>query len=305
MFGYTAEQLQQMTVYDIHPKECIPSVLARFKVLARGEKTFASNVPCLSKDGTIFYANINSTCVVIDQKLCNVGLFTDITERKHAEDALRESEARYKAIFDHATEGIIVADIETKRFNYANQTACKMFGRTDEELRQMTLYDAHPKEHIPSIIAGFEAQARGEITLFPNVPCLRKDGTVFYVNINTTPVIIDQRPCNVGLFTDITERKHTEEALRQSEEKFRGLAERSSDMIFTTDTRDVITYLSPASERIFGYKPQDMVGKHFMNFLVESEIPKATKRFKEKLHGKKRRCPLPRGQKEKRLPRIY
>ena len=161
-----------------------------------------------------------------------------------------------------------------------------MFGRTDEELRQMTLYDAHPKEYIPPIIAGFEAQARGEITLFPNVPCLRKDGTVFYVNINTTPVVIDQRPCNVGLFTDITEHKHAEEALRQSEEKFRGMAERSSEMIFMTDTRGLITYLSPASKKIFGYKPQEMVGKNFTTFLVESEIPKAVKRFREKLQGK-------------------
>jgi PAS domain S-box-containing protein len=58
-------------------------------------------------------------------------------------------------------------------------------------------------------------------------------------------------------------------------------------MIFMTDTRGFIKYLSPASERIFGYKPEEMVGKHFANFLIKSEIPKATKKFTEKLQGKK------------------
>ncbi len=77
------------------------------------------------------------------------------------------------------------------------------------------------------------------------------------------------------------------DTLRESEEKFRGLADRSFDMIFMTDTRGFIKYLSPASKRIFGCKPEEMVGKHFANFLIESEIPKATKRFTEKLQGKK------------------
>ncbi|MGA2678141.1 MAG: PAS domain S-box protein [Sedimentisphaerales bacterium] len=287
MFGCTAEQFQHITVHDMHPKEYIPSVLARFEVLAQGEKTLTNDVPCLRKDGTLFYANINSTRIIIDQKPCSMGLFTNITEHKRAEDALRESEARYRAIFNYATEGIIVANIETKRFKYVNPAACGMFGYTAEQLKQMTVYDIHPKKYLPSVLAGFEAQARGEKTLTPNIPCLHRNGTVFYANINTAGVVIDNTSCLVGLFTNITERKHAEDALRQSEEKFRGLAERSSDMVFMTDARGFITYLSPASERIFGYKPQEMVGKNFTNFLVKSEIPKAANRFTEKLKGKK------------------
>ena len=287
MFGYAAEELTHLTINDIHPKEQLRYVSDRFEALVRTEAAFTQNLPCLRKNGTVFYADISATRIVLDNKACFVGFFTDTTERKHAEEALRESEARYKAIFNSATEGIIVADIETKRFKYVNQAACRMFEYTAEQLQQMTVYDIHPKEYMPSVIAGFEAQARGEKTLLQNVPCLHRNGTVFYANIDTTCVIIDQRPCNVGLFTDITERKNAEEALRESEEKFRGLANRSFDMIFMTDTRGFIKYLSPASERIFGYKPEEMVGKHFANFLIKSEIPKATKKFTEKLQGKK------------------
>jgi PAS domain S-box-containing protein len=286
MFGYTTGELTRLTINDIHPKEHLQYVSDRFEALMRNEVAFTQNIPCLRKNGTIFYADISATLIVINNKDCFVGFFTDITERKHAEDALRESEARYKAIFNYATEGIIIADIETKRFKYANQAACEMFGYTAEKLQQMAVYDIHPKEYIPSVLAIFEALARGEKTHAHEVPCLRKDGIVFYANINSTRVVIDQRPCNVGLFTDITERKNAEDALRQSEEKFRGIAERSSDMIFTTDTRGFITYLSPASKKIFGYKPEEMVGRNFTIFLVESEMPKAVKRFRGKLQGK-------------------
>ncbi len=216
-----------------------------------------------------------------------IGANRDITERKKAELALLESETRYKAIFESAREGIIVGTIETRQFIYANPAICKMFGYTAEELTRMAVNDIHPKEHLRYVSGRFEALMRSEVAFTQNIPCLRKNGTVFYADISATRIVINNKACFVGFFTDTTERKHTEDALRQSEEKFRGLAERSSDMVFMTDTRGFITYLSPASEKIFGYKPQEMVGKNFTNFLVESEIPKAVNKFAEKLQGKK------------------
>ena len=97
MFGYTAEELQNMTIQDIHPKESLPYVLSDFETQARGDKTLAGDIPCLRKDGTIFYSNINTTNVIIDQRPSNVGLFTDITERRHAEEAIRETKSTVSA----------------------------------------------------------------------------------------------------------------------------------------------------------------------------------------------------------------
>jgi PAS domain S-box-containing protein len=411
MFGYTAEEMTRLKVEDIHPKEQMEWILADFLANIRGERSASKNIPCLRKDKTIFYADINSAGIIIDKCSCNIGCFTDvtqhkldeealrqseqrfksvvenspigvvllspkmeiisinnrlrrvypdidvstrpicykifndpprespcsycpvvktladgriheavidtprqdkvvhiriiaspikdaegritgiievvedITERKSAEEALRESEARYKAIFNSATEGILVADIETKRFKYANPAICKMLGYTAEELQNMTIHDIHPEESLPHVLSEFEAQERGKKTLAGDIPCLRKDGTIFYANINTTNVIIDQRPSNVGLFTDITERKHAEEALRESEQKYRGLAERSFDMIFTTDTKGFNTYVSSASERIFGFKPEEMIGMHFSQLLSPSSKQKAIQRFSEDVKG--------------------
>jgi PAS domain S-box-containing protein len=216
-----------------------------------------------------------------------LGSNRDITERKLAEQALHESETRYKAIFETAREGILVADIETKQFRYANPAVCRMFGYSVEEMTRLSVPDIHPKEHRQYILAAFKAHTKDKKLTSQNIPCLRKDRTVFYVDISTTNVVIDQRHCNVGFFTDTTGRKRVEEALRESEEKYRGLAERSSDVIFTTDRKGFLTYVSPACEPIFGYKPEEMLGKHFATYVVASEIPKAVKRFTEKLRGKK------------------
>ena len=132
---------------------------------------------------------------------------------------LKESEKRYKALFQCAAEGILVADIETKKFKYANEAICTMLGYTEEELERMSVADIHPKEALEHVISEFEAQARGEKTLAPSIPCLRKDGTTIYADINTAKVFIGEAECNVGFFTDITERKRREDALQKSHDE--------------------------------------------------------------------------------------
>jgi PAS domain S-box-containing protein len=152
----------------------------------------------------------------------------DITDRKKAEETLRESEIRYKIIFDKAAEGIVVVDLETKRFRYINTAMCRMFGYTEEELLRLGVADIHPKESLSHVQAEFEAQLRGEKTLADSLPCLRKDGTAFYVNVSSAPIVLDGRQCLVGFFTDITERKKSEKNL---EEKVSELERMNSLMV--------------------------------------------------------------------------
>ena len=130
--------------------------------------------------------------------------------------ALLESEARYKALFTSAAEGILVADLETKQFSYANPPACRMFGYTEKEFSRIGVTDIHPKESLDHVLSEFEAQVRGEKTL-TQLPCLCKNGTLFYANITATPMVIGGHKCNVGFFTDITEHKLMQEKLLVSE----------------------------------------------------------------------------------------
>jgi PAS domain S-box-containing protein len=146
-----------------------------------------------------------------------VGVAQDITERKRAEEAMRESEARYRVLFEASADGILIADLEKRGFKYANPALCRMLGYSEEEMRTLSVADIHPKDALQSVVAEFEAQARGDKSLAPNIPCLRKDGSIVYADINATMVAVNGIACNVGFFRDITERKRAEDALRESE----------------------------------------------------------------------------------------
>ena len=221
-----------------------------------------------------------------------MGLFTNITERKQAEEALRESEQKYRLLVEQLPAITFTASLkEVGTTLYISPQSQEILGVSPEEFKadpKLWQKMIHPDDYDRVMAEVARSQQTGE-PFNCEYRLLAKDGHIVWVRDNAMIVRDDHgNPLYLqGVMYDITASKQAEEALRQSEEKFRGIAERSFDMIFMTDTRGFITYLSPASERIFGYEPQEMVGKNFTNFLVESEIPKAVKRFTEKLQGKK------------------
>ncbi|MDP2906051.1 MAG: PAS domain S-box protein [Candidatus Omnitrophota bacterium] len=170
-----------------------------------------------------------------DKSILKLEIFRDITKRKKAEEALRESEVRHKELLIRAAEGIAAADLETMQFHYANPSMCRMFGYTEEELTRLGVEDIHPKKSLDHVLAEFKAQARGEKTLADDLPCLRKDGTLFYANVSAAPTVLGGHKCLVGFFTDVTERKQVESqreaafgALRESERKLKELVDKTT-----------------------------------------------------------------------------
>jgi PAS domain S-box-containing protein len=138
-------------------------------------------------------------------------LETEIARRKQTEGKLSQSEGKYRTLFEASADGILIADMETRQFQYANPAMCRMLGYTEEELRTMDVAAIHPKKDLQRVLAEFEAQARGDKILAPDIPCLRKDGTIVYADINTVSITVDGRKCNAGFFRDITERKQAEQ----------------------------------------------------------------------------------------------
>jgi len=142
--------------------------------------------------------------------------FIDITERKQVEMALRESETKFRALFEKSVHGISVLDLEIGRMTYANPSFCRMFGYSEAELQKLGVADIHPKDSLEHVMSEFELQRRGEKALATGLPCLRKGGTVFFSDITARSVIINGRECILGFFSDVTERKALEEGLQKA-----------------------------------------------------------------------------------------
>jgi len=136
---------------------------------------------------------------------------------------LRESERRFKVMFENATDGILLADAETKQFQTGNQKICQMLACSLDELRTLRVSDIHPKEDLPHVMDQFEKQRKKEITLAREIPVRRRDETVFYADINSAPVVLDRRTYLLGVFRDVTDRRRAEEELRKHREQLEDL----------------------------------------------------------------------------------
>jgi PAS domain S-box-containing protein len=215
----------------------------------------------------------------------------DITERKHVEEelakyrshledivkerseALAESEEKFKAIFTESTDGMILADAQSKQFFMCNKAVCSMLGYTDEEMKKLSVKDIHPEETLPHAIEVFENQANGALKIAADMAVKRKGGTIFYADIAVSLIYLKGKKYLLGSFRDITQRKAAEAALQISEANYRSIFELASGGIMI---RDIETYqtvdANRAATEMFGYSKEEMIGLYVRNFMT-NEAP--------------------------------
>jgi PAS domain S-box-containing protein len=186
------------------------------------------------------------------------GIIRDITERKRAEEALRQSEEQFRVIFEVASIGIAQADVCTGQFLRVNQKLCAITGYSAAELLQRRFSDiTHPDDR-PSDWENFQRVVRGEQPDYRmEKRYVRKDGSLVWVNVNMTIVrdAAGQPARTVTMIEDITQRKQAEAALQESEVKFRCLFESARDAIMTLEPPSWrFTSGNPATVKMLGAK---------------------------------------------------
>jgi PAS domain S-box-containing protein len=131
------------------------------------------------------------------------------------EETLRESLAQLQTIYDGIIEGLLITDVETKRFVRVNASLCRMLGYSEQELLRASIQDIHPHDEVPNDLRRFQAAADGRVTINEDRPVLRKDGSIFYADITGHPIVFAGRRCLLALFRDVTERRQALESLRR------------------------------------------------------------------------------------------
>ena len=223
IWGGTAPYAENAHDYGVYKawwadtgKLLVPEEMPMIRSL-KGETCKNSVIGFERFDGTIGTQLVSSTPIKTADGavIGSVAIVQDITEHKRAEEAVRQSHDELRAIYEGMVDGLLVADVETQRFVRTNPAICKMLGYSEEELLALSVMDIHPAEDLPRVLEAFQANAEGHLWVAENVPVLRRDGTVFHVDVATSRLSYGGRPCLLGLFRDITERKRAEEALQR------------------------------------------------------------------------------------------
>ena len=199
---------------------------------------------------------------------------------------LAESERRFRELSDLLPQLVFEID-ENGNVQYLNRAGFAAIGFTEEEISKglNAFRFLAPAEH-ERATRGIQRVIAGEMIGEREFTVLRRDGTTFPAFVYTAPITREGKTVGLrGIAIDITERKRMEQKLRDSEERFRGIAERSIDGIFELDLEGLVTYVSPSVEPELGYKPEEVVGTRMELYLPESEIPKIASNFAALMKG--------------------
>ncbi|WP_211531330.1 PAS domain S-box protein [Methanocalculus chunghsingensis] len=221
-----------------------------------------------------------------DQGRCTGAIETirDVTENRKAQERLRVNEEKYRALIENLTEVVYTLDTDG-RITYVSPNVEGITGYRRDELVGRSIRDfVHPDEVTGQFEKFGQVVAGNPVVTEFGFP--GKDGSVTWMRTSARPVIRDDRVLSVqGVMTDITDRKEIEDALRLSEEKYRQLVENLSEIIYTLDTEGRITYISPNVTTISGYSPEELYGRHFIEFVHPEDTDERIDEFRKALAG--------------------
>ena len=260
MTGYSAEEMTSLGVQDLHPEEDLPSVFDHFARHIRGEDTVAAEIPVKRKDGTVFYADINPVLVQLEGKQLILGVFRDITERKQAQDAIKSTNKLLYTIINTAPVRIFFKDRDLHYLgcntSFARdagfERAEDLIGKDDYQLTWKDQADLYRADDLCVIETGVPKLTYDE-------PQTTPDGKQIWLRTSKVPLRNEANTIIgvLGMYEDITLYKKTEKNLRESEEKFRTVADYIYDWEYWRATDGRLVYVSPSCYRITGYTAEE------------------------------------------------
>ena len=215
-YGYSREEFLSMTIKDIRPPEDIPLMMKNIARLGQGV-SLSGTLRHRKKDGTVIDVEIISHGSTFGQRRVRFVIANDITARRRAEEALRQSEERYRDLFENANDAIFIVDADLHYVD-VNKKAVALLGYSKEELLAMRITDVIPSEQLSRSQVEFEKlRSRGSYEKF--VGKIRtKDGRWLDVEINSSAIVSDGKVSGSrDILRDITDRKKLEEKLLRSQ----------------------------------------------------------------------------------------
>ncbi len=195
----------------------------------------------------------------------------DITDRNRAEEALRESEEKYRTLIERARDGIII--VQDGIVVYSNARMAELDGSSIEQIVGTPYTDhVHPDQLVALAENYRQRMARESLPSVYETVLRRHDGTAAPAELNACAVTYNGKVADMVIIRDITERKRAEKALRDSEEKYRILTEATPDVIWQLSLDLRFLYVNSAVQKALGYAPAEVIGQPLAAFFVPERL---------------------------------
>ena len=281
LLGFDRAHLLGMKIWEIGLFKDIAESEASFLELQEKGYVRYDDLPLETSDGRRIETEFVSNVYLVDSTRvvqCNI---RDITVRRRALEALEQSESKFRILFDGASDGMILLDLETRKFLMCNAMCLGLLGYTREEFLDLDIAALHPPEDVPFLLEQMEEFVNGNHSVRSNIRFRRKDGTILFADLSPALITLNGRKCSLLDFRDITERRRAEEALRQSEERHRTILETAMDGFWVVDMQGCLLEVNDAYCRMSGYSEQELLGMRIPDLDANETEEAATAHFQK------------------------
>lgn len=276
MTGYTFEEIESTPFMKyVHP-DVISDVNNRYERRMAGKSVPSIyETKLVLKNGKMLEVEINAGIITYQGKPADLAIIRDISERKQVEQALRESEEKYRTILENIEDGYYEVDL-IGNFTFFNDSTCRIHGYSSDELMGMNNREYTDEQTSEMVFKTFNSVYRtGEPTKIFAYEIKRKDGTK-RVNEASVSLITDLtgKPTGFrGIIRDITERIAVERALRESEENYRTILENIEDGYYEVDLAGNFVFFNDSICNILGYPREEILGMNYKRYSDDKITP--------------------------------
>jgi PAS domain S-box-containing protein len=294
-YGYTREEFLVMTLADIRAPGEVPALIEYLHRLLEDARparpSWAGVWQHRKKDGSLIDVEIRWSPISFKGRSASLAMANDMTQRLRAERELRDSEQRFRELFEGSPDAVFVEGLDGTVLDI-NPAACRLHGMTREQLIGKNVSDLVPAEVREEVVRDFQALVEGRLQQVEGVSCMQ-DGRVVPVEVRASRVNYAGKPAVLLHVRDITDRKLAEAALRSSEMLFHSVWENSVDGMRLVDENGTIVAVNEAFCKLVGLRRDELEGKPFTVIFAESEQPgqmleEFRQRFRERVIEKQR-----------------
>lgn len=285
-YGYRRDELLSMNIRDLRVGDSQEVIQKQMDQADNGGLLFETIH--LTKGGKRLPVEVSSRGVTIGNERVLLSIVRDISDRKRIEEVQRESDVRFQNIANSMVEAIISID-DQANIVFWNQSAERIFGYTADDMLGKSVTSIIPGNSREIFLRGMGNYVSGQNTVMLSklvqYTGIRKDGTAFMAEMSLSSWTQNGRIMFSAIIRDITERKHAEEALENSEKKYRRLVELAQEGIWAIDASSVTTFVNPRMAEMLGYTAEEMLGKHLFTFMDERGIEIAKMNVERRKQG--------------------